>query len=390
MPLPSSFKSRRLHRTGWSLPFLIGFSPAAATLAWQWGEIFLAVPDEALWYAPEIFFDLAVALHPALLGVCAFLSIVGLMYGIGFSKSASQMLAQGLGVRILPDDAALTRRVHALAGQLGLPPPKVGVMREANAYAIGSSPKDAAVIVGLPLVDALSPAELDAIIGHELGHIASGDMRRMQMAAGFQTMLDSFTGNATRIGTQTARQQRNGAFAALLILIIGLIVQAIVNVLGALFTKRLSRSREYVADAFGALVSSPADMANALKTIYALPATSSATSQRFAYLMFYTAGGGAFATHPTLERRLAALESGRHLKRLIASGRADRLQRAVTATQSAWRQGHTTLTAVVRHAGHRWQTTDMTARVIDVLDRHLVLVVTSGVVIGMLLALSWL
>ena len=98
------------------------------------------------------------------------------------------------GVSYLAADHPLSQRVAALAKKVGLPAPSVGVVNVINAFAMGSSSSDAAVVLGLPLIQSFSDEELDAVIGHELGHIVSNDMLRMQFAEGFQSMLGKVLG----------------------------------------------------------------------------------------------------------------------------------------------------------------------------------------------------
>ncbi|WP_281069970.1 M48 family metalloprotease [Rhizobium leguminosarum] len=89
----------------------------------------------------------------------------------------------------------LAQRVYALAAQLGLKTrPWVAVMPHNNAYAIGASADNALVVIGQPLIDSLSEDEVDAIIGHELGHVANNDMRRMGLARSFQNSLVWYLG----------------------------------------------------------------------------------------------------------------------------------------------------------------------------------------------------
>jgi hypothetical protein len=94
------------------------------------------------------------------------------------------------GITLLKEDDPLSQRVYVLAAKLGLPHrPWVGTMPHNNAYAIGSGPHNALVVIGQPLLNKLTDAEVDAIIGHELGHVANNDMRRMGLAYSFQNAL---------------------------------------------------------------------------------------------------------------------------------------------------------------------------------------------------------
>lgn len=200
------------------------------------------------------------------------------------------------GVILLKEDDPLTQRVYTLAAQLGLRTrPWVGVMRHNNAYAIGANAENALVVIGRPLIDALSEAEVNAIIGHELGHIANNDMRRMGLARSFQNSLVWYLGFSNTL-------QRWGRW--------------VLTWISELFVLRLSRKREYWADAIGAALTSKEHMIAALEKLHNGPELS-AFERKHARLMFRgKAAGSLFSTHPTLEQRREALKSQRFLKRI--------------------------------------------------------------------------
>lgn len=313
-PLPT-FNPRRLHKTGFALPFILAFLPYAVFLGLLAFPLVLLNPS-FLSDPLGLTFSLLTINGVVPYGVCGFFAIAGLISGLRYATNTNRYLSHVLGVQPLDKDAALARRVAALADRLGLPHPTVCTMRVANAYAIGSSPKSAAVVIGIPLLEKLRPEEVDAIIGHELGHIASGDMRQMQMAAGFQSVLEGTADIATRVGAETARRQNYG-FAALIITLLGRALRYTIYLASTLLTMALSRRREFVADAFGALVTSPDVMANALRGLRDMPRKVTATDARYSCLMFFSPGGRWMATHPPMEKRIAALEGGKHLDKLL-------------------------------------------------------------------------
>ncbi len=196
----------------------------------------------------------------------------------------------------LKEDDPLAQRVYALASRLGMTTkPWVAVMPHNNAYAIGSSPNSALVVIGQPLIDSLSDSELDAIIGHELGHIVNNDMRRMGLARSFQNALTWYLGFSHTL-------QRFGRW--------------LLTWMSELYILRLSRKREYWADAFGAALTSKYDMIRALEKLHAGPELSG-FEKRYSRLMVRGfAGGSLLSTHPTLHERREALHSERYLKRV--------------------------------------------------------------------------
>lgn len=196
----------------------------------------------------------------------------------------------------LTEDDPLAQRVYALSSRLGMATkPWVAIMPHNNAYAIGSGPNSALVVIGQPLIDSLTAGELDAIIGHELGHIVNNDMRRMGLARSFQNSLVWYLGFSRTL-------QRFGRW--------------LLTWMSELYILRLSRKREYWADAFGAVLTSKDDMIRALEKLHAGPELSG-FEKRYSRLMVRGfAGGSLLSTHPTLDERREALQSERYMKRV--------------------------------------------------------------------------
>jgi Zn-dependent protease with chaperone function len=316
--LPASFQSQRLHRPWWTTAITMVLCPLLVLYTVVWLVVVVTQPIGSVFNVIPIFFAIVAELGPGPLMVTSFIGLCGLGWGSRYVTSATNTLTHALGVTELPATHALTKRVHRLADQLQLPKPKVAMMTEANAYAIGKSPTDAAVVIGLPLIQSLSSEELDAVIGHELGHIVSGDMRRMQMAEGYQTMLGSMFSTFVTILIRAIAKTRSGAMLGQALGQLGRITLFIGS---ELIVKRLSRSREFVADAIGAALTSPAAMQSALMKIHGVAPTKTKIDRRYASLMFYSgASGSLMATHPTLQRRIQALESGDVLSQVMRKG----------------------------------------------------------------------
>lgn len=211
---------------------------------------------------------------------------VGGFFGLGRQRESA---LREHGITLLKEDDPLAQRVHALAARLGLRTrPWVGVMPHANAYAIGASADNAMVVIGQPLLDTLSEAEVDAIFGHELGHVATNDMRRMGLARSFQNSLVWYL----RFSETAQRWAR------------WLLTWA-----SELYVLRLSRGREYWADAVGAALTSKEAMVSALEKIHQTPSLSEFEQQHARLMVRGIAGGSWLSTHPTLEERRAALQA---------------------------------------------------------------------------------
>jgi heat shock protein HtpX len=200
-------------------------------------------------------------------------------------------------VTVLDEDHPLTQITYRLCERMGMEArPMVGTMPAFNAYAIGSKPEKALVVVGEPLLERMSPLELAAIIGHELGHVANNDMRRMGLARSFQNALVWFMG--------TERIERVGRW--------------LLTWLSELMILGMSRKREYWADAIGAALTSKQAMAGALEKIHAEDTPPLSSYERLHARMMFKGftGGSLFSTHPTLAQRLHALEGEHYLRRL--------------------------------------------------------------------------
>lgn len=220
----------------------------------------------------------------------------GTVWGLVGLGRQREIAVRRHGIRLLGDGDPLTQRVAALAAKLGLKTrPWVGVMPHNNAYAIGSNANNALVVVGQPLIDTLTEAEVDAVIGHELGHVANNDMRRMGLARSFQNSLVWYLGFSGTL-------QRWARW--------------ILTWMSEFFVLGLSRKREYWADAIGAALTGKEHMIAALERLHQAPALSG-FERDHARLMFRGfAKGSLWSTHPTLEQRRAALQGEIYLKRI--------------------------------------------------------------------------
>lgn len=251
------------------------------------------------------------------------LALLGLLWGWRFNEGAKSTISRIMGVKMLEADHPLAQRVHSLSDRLGLPRPAVGIMPQANAFAVGASAGDAAVILGAPLVRAMSEDELDAVIGHELGHIASSDMKQMLMAVGYQELFGKlaslFVIAATLAGLATVK--KGDKVGAKSLLFGGAVAERIVGgavfLAGELMSKALSRKREFFADAVGAALTSPEAMAAALSRLDGILTPPTAEESRFAYLMFKgPRRWEPFATHPSKAQRQNALRKRTYIDAL--------------------------------------------------------------------------
>ena len=222
--------------------------------------------------------------------------------------------AQQVDARSAPD---LVRMVADLAGNAQLPMPKVYIMDnpQPNAFATGRNPENAAVAVTTGLMQSLSREELAGVIAHELAHVKNRDTLLMTITAtiagaiSMLAQLGMFFGGGNRDG-----ENNNGGLG-----IIGSILMMILAPFAAMLVQMaISRSREYAADDLGARIcGQPAWLASALAKIenaaHQVPNYEAERAPATAHMFIINplTGQGMdnlFATHPSTQNRIAALQ----------------------------------------------------------------------------------
>jgi heat shock protein HtpX len=222
------------------------------------------------------------------------------------------------------DHPELFRIVENLSITAGLPMPKVFIVEDPapNAFATGRSPKHAVVAVTTGLLAILDRAELEGVIAHELSHIGNRDMLVMTVAvvlAGFVAIVaDMFLRAAAFGGGSDNRDSRLG----IIIVILAIVGSILAPIAAQLIQLAISRRREFLADASGALLTRyPEGLATALIKISQKGMPMQRKSHATAHLFIADPYGGEgkrsfkerisglFATHPPVAERVAALRS---------------------------------------------------------------------------------
>jgi len=207
--------------------------------------------------------------------------------------------------------------VENLAITAGLPKPKVYIIDDPapNAFATGRNAEHGVVCVTTGLLSILNKTELEGVIAHELSHIGNKDMLVSTVAvvlAGLIAMLSDFFLRMTMFGGRSNDSKDNK-----LMMILALVAAILAPIAAILIQLAISRKREFLADASGALLTRyPEGLASALQKIgaYSAPMKSanSATAHLFISNPFGKAGGQKFfvklfMTHPPIEERVKAL-----------------------------------------------------------------------------------
>ncbi|EKD78482.1 MAG: hypothetical protein ACD_41C00344G0013 [uncultured bacterium] len=217
----------------------------------------------------------------------------------------------------LEDNPYLYRMVENLAITAGLPMPKVYLIADTspNAFATGRDPEHASVAVTTGILEALKNEELEGVLAHELSHIKNYDIRLMTVVIICVGIVNLLAQIFLRVGGFSGhgrnRNQVGFAFA-----LVGLILLIFSPIIAKLIQLAVSRKREFLADASGALLTRyPEGLARALEKIDSAGQPLQRANSATAHLFFANPFGShrrwlnVFSTHPPVAERVAALRS---------------------------------------------------------------------------------
>jgi len=253
----------------------------------------------------------------ALLVMCAIFGFGGSLISLFLSK---WMAKRGTGAYMIEtprnrDEQWLLDTVGELAGEAGVGMPEVGIFpsQAANAFATGWNRNEALVAVSAGLLQRFRPEEVRAVLAHEIGHVANGDMVTLTLIQGvvntFVLFLARIIGHTVdRVVFRNERGYGIGYFA------VSIVAQLVLSVLASIIVFWFSRWREYRADRAGADLTTSAAMIAALQRLQMeqgqaqdLPGELTA----FGISEQLTQGvAGLFRSHPPLDDRIRALQAG--------------------------------------------------------------------------------
>ncbi|QQS20909.1 MAG: M48 family metallopeptidase [Candidatus Moraniibacteriota bacterium] len=208
--------------------------------------------------------------------------------------------------------------VENLCITAGLPVPKIYIIEDSamNAFATGRDPKHGVICFTTGILNRLNRTELEGVAAHELSHIGNRDIlisTVVVVLAGFITLLADWFRNAAFFGGR-GEEDRGGQFRA--IFFIAAIVLSILAPIAAMLMQfAISRKREFLADASGALLTRyPEGLASALEKISGDTEPLEAANRATAHLFISNPFKGKrisslFLTHPPIEQRIAALRN---------------------------------------------------------------------------------
>ena len=261
-------------------------------------------------------------------GLNRYLSAYGMNYGslmvfslfIGFTGSiisllmSKQMAKWTTGLELITqprtaDEAWIVQTVQRLSERAGIGMPEVGIYEgEPNAFATGAFKNSALVAVSTGLLSGMTRDEVEAVLGHEVAHIANGDMVTMTLIQGVVNTFVIFLSRAIGFAVDNflnRGEERRGPGAGYMITY--LVLEVFLGILASTIVAWYSRQREFRADAgSGDLMGQRQSMIQALRRLGGLQAGELPNGLQS---MGITGSiGKLFATHPPIEERIARLQ----------------------------------------------------------------------------------
>ncbi len=243
---------------------------------------------------------------------------------VGFSGSvislfmSKSMAKRSMGVHVIEQPANNAERwlmetVYRQAEQAGIGRPEVGIFDspQPNAFATGANRNAALVAVSSGLLNTMTQDEVEAVLGHEVSHVANGDMITMALIQGvvntFVMFLSTVIGHLIdRIVFKTERGHGPAYYVT------SIIAQLVLSALASMIVMWFSRQREFRADKGGADLAGRQKMIDSLRRLQQAHDPEDLPDQMAAFGIAGGVGDGLkalFLTHPPLEQRIAALQS---------------------------------------------------------------------------------
>lgn len=242
--------------------------------------------------------------------------VITVLFAAGFAlfqyfSAGREAIRMSGAVRIQEsDNPRLWRTVENLCIATGTPMPEVYIVNDPapNAFATGRDPQHAMVAATTGLLEMMTDVELEGVMAHELGHVRNYDIRVSMIVYGLVVAVGMIADMLFRMAFFSRNNNNNPV-----VLIFGLISMIIAPIIATLVQLAVSRQREYLADATGALTTrNPEGLASALHKLaeYGKPLQKQSTSMAHMWIANPLSGGGLsklFATHPPIPDRIRRL-----------------------------------------------------------------------------------
>ena len=254
-----------------------------------------------------------------LLVFSAVIGFSGALVSLFLSKT---MAKRGMGVTVIEEPQTEAERwlvdtVRRQAEAAGIGMPEVGYFEspDPNAFATGWNKNSALVAVSTGLWNNMSRDEVEAVLGHEVSHVANGDMVTLALIQGVVNTFVVFLARIVGMVVDSfLRRGEESSGPGIGYFVTSLIAELVLGVLASVIVMWFSRQREFRADSGGATLAGRQKMIDALRALQRAHDPQGLPSEQFA--AFGISGGlgrfgKLFMTHPPLEERIAALEQAR-------------------------------------------------------------------------------
>lgn len=249
----------------------------------------------------------------ALLGFAFVIGFGGAIISLLISKPMAKM---SMGVKIINqpsnvDEAWIVDTVRKFSDKAGIKMPEVGIYEgEPNAFATGAFKNSALVAVSTGLLHGMAREEIEAVIGHEVAHVANGDMVTMALIQGVMNTFVVFLSRAIgyAIDSFLRRNDENSSGPGIGYMVTTVVLDILFGVLASIIVAWFSRQREFRADAGAAqLMGRKQPMISALYRLGGMHP--GALPQNMQAMGIAGGFGKLFSSHPPIEERVAALQN---------------------------------------------------------------------------------
>ncbi|TNH02425.1 protease HtpX [Testudinibacter sp. TR-2022] len=247
------------------------------------------------------------------------LLILAALFGFGGSLvslfMSKSMAKRAVGAQVITQprneqEQWLLYTVQAQARKAGLPMPEVAIYHSAdvNAFATGASKKNSLVAVSTGLLNSMTRDEAEAVLAHEVSHIANGDMVTMTLLQG---VLNTFVIFVSRMIAKVVASNRDGETSSGMYFMVAMVLEVVFGFLASIIAMWFSRYREFHADAGSAELVGKQKMIAALKRLQSLHEPQQLEGELAAFAINGKRGNALaalFMSHPPLEKRIEALQ----------------------------------------------------------------------------------
>ena len=259
--------------------------------------------------------------HTSLMLYCLLWGMVGSIISLAISRMTAKWM---MGVKLINPNTTgehdwILRKTHEISKSAGLNTmPEVGIYNspDVNAFATGPTKNRALVAVSTGLLSSMNKDEAEGVLAHEVAHIANGDMVTMTLIQG---VINAFVMFFARIVAFAIAQRVDRRMSGIIHFVVIMALQVAFGLLGTLVTSWFSRKREFRADSGSAKYVGRDKMISALRALERIKGKVQIPEQKEAMAALQISNNAAksnfmmmLSTHPSLDKRIKALETMSH------------------------------------------------------------------------------